>query len=103
MKEQIKEKETEEPMLKVVVRDSDLLTMQMINACMKLLLEKYGITKIRKSDYLKIGDNAFFLTHSNQVTREEDINLDAAYECFNDTLVSSEMVEEKDIVKIARR
>lgn len=103
MKEQIKGKEAEEKMVKVVVRDSELLTMQMISACMKLLLEEYGITKIRKSDYLTIGDNAFFLTHSNQVTKEEDINLDAAYECFNDTLVSAEMIEEKKAVKKVRR
>lgn len=70
-----------------------ILKVELIHAVLNLLEEKYGFTEIRESDFVRIADNADFLVRSNQVVNAEDIGLDAAYECLNDTQVAGELPE----------
>lgn len=42
---------------------------------------------------MRIAENADFLVRSYQVVSAEDIGLDAAYECLNDTQVAGELPE----------
>lgn len=70
-----------------------ILTIELIHSVLNLLEEKYGFTEIRESDFVRIVNNADFLVKSYQVVRTEDIDLDAAYECLNDTQVAGELPE----------
>lgn len=72
---------------------SRILTMELIYSVLNLLEEKYGFTEIRESDFVQIANNADFLVKSSQIVSTEDINLDAAYECLNDTQVADELPE----------
>ncbi|MCD8170720.1 MAG: hypothetical protein LUE94_15705 [Clostridiales bacterium] len=65
--------------------------MELIYSVLNLLEEKYGYTEIRESDFLRIANNADFLVRSYQVVSTEDIDLDATYECLNDTKVAGEL------------
>lgn len=70
-----------------------ILTIELIHSVLNLLEEKYGFTEIRESDFVRIVNNADFLVKSYQVVRTEDIDLDASYECLNDTQVAGELPE----------
>lgn len=70
-----------------------ILKVELIHAVLNLLEEKYGFTEIRESDFVRIAENADFLVRSYQVVSAEDIGLDAAYECLNDTQVAGELPE----------
>ena len=78
-------------LIKLPYGQSDDCIILLINACMQLLQESYGITEIYRSDYITIGNNASFLVESCQVTEKDDISLDSVLECFNDTKISEEM------------
>ena len=70
-----------------------ILTIELAHAVLNLLEERYGYTEIREADFIKIMSNADFLVKSNQVLSAEDIDLDAAYECLNDTQVADELLD----------
>lgn len=83
----------DDPRIPLPRSDSFALDEQIRDSCMDLLREEYGITTIKKSDYDRIGENAYFLVYSSQVNHESDIDLDATYECFCDTQINEEMIE----------
>lgn len=70
-----------------------ILTIELVHSVLNLLEEKYGFTEIRESDFIRIVNNADFLVKSYQVVSAEDIDLDATYECLNDTQVAGELPE----------
>ena len=80
-----------------------ILTIELIHSVLNLLEEKYGFTEIRESDFVRIVNNADFLVKSYQVVSTEDIDLDASYECLNDTQVAGELPETEPEEKQSNR